>query len=208
VPSRASRGEHGFTLIEILAVVIIIGLSLSLVLPNMAATRVSRLKSHAMDLAARLELARERAIVTGIPHRLFIDLQKGGYRVDWFVTEAEAYASLDELDDPQEPPPNPNMPVVDAYGTLLVSLSPPTGEQADYFPVPNRFGNADWLPEEIYFVGIETWEGWIERGSVQIVFERDGTTDFSEIQLADAWDNKVVIEVQPLLDTVRVHALE
>jgi prepilin-type N-terminal cleavage/methylation domain-containing protein len=208
VPRRQSRGQRGFSLIEILAVVIIIGLALSLVLPNMAATRASRLKQHALDIAARLELARERAIVTGIPHRLFVDLQGGGYRLDWFVTEDEAYASLDELDAPEEPPADPNMPEVDAYGNLLVSLSPPIGEQADYFAVPNRFGNADRLPDEIYFVGIDTWEGWIERGGVQIVFERDGTTDFTEIHLADAWDNLVVIEVQPLLDTVRIHTRE
>jgi prepilin-type N-terminal cleavage/methylation domain-containing protein len=209
VPRRPSRGQRGFSLIEILAVVIIIGLTLSLVLPNMAATRASRLKQHALDIAARLELARERAIVTGIPHRLFIDLGEGSYRVEWFVTSDEAYASLDELDaPPEEPPADPNMLEVDAYGNLLVSLSPPIGEQANYFAVPNRFGNADRLPDEIYFVGIDTWEGWIERGGVQIVFERDGTTDFTEIHLADAWDHLVVIEIQPLLDTVRVHTGE
>lgn len=202
MPLRSARARHGFTLIEIMAVVIIMGLTLTWVLPNLAATHASRLKGQARDLVSRLELARERAVVTSIPHRVMIDLEEGSYRVDWFVTEERAAGIDDEWAAEDEPPPPEE---IDESSNAPVSLTPPRGEVRDYYPIPNRFGGDDWLPEDYYFEGVQTPEGWIQKGSVQIVFERDGTSDFAEIVLADTWDNSLTLEIQPLLDTVRIH---
>ena len=62
------RTASGFTLIEIMAVVVIIGLTMAFVMPNLAANRSSRLRDQSLDLATRIELARERAILTGKVH--------------------------------------------------------------------------------------------------------------------------------------------
>ena len=71
--------------------------------------------------------------------------------------------------------------------------------------MPNRFGGDDWLPENIFFEGVNTPEGWIDEGSVQIVFQSDGSTDYSEIFLTDTFENRVILEILPLLEVVRVH---
>ncbi len=198
---RPVTARLGFTLIEILAVIVIIGLTMSLLLPNLAATRGSRLRQQALDVASRIELARERAIVTGAPHRLMLDLETGEYRVEWFVREERAAGIAPEPEQTGQP-----FQAGESTGgaQTAISLSPSLGEGRDYYPINSRFGTNEALPEDSFFAGVQTPEGWIERGSVQVVFARDGTTDFAEIVLSDAWDNRVVLEVQPLLDMVRI----
>jgi len=200
MPSAASGRRHGFTLIEVMAVIVVIGLTLGFVLPNMSATRSARLRDHARLVAGHLELARERAVVTGAPHRLMIDLEEGTYALDWWVNESRALRHSGQDDAPV---PN-SAPVPSYYGNAPISLEPPRDEGLDYYPIPGRIGQLYHLGDDYYFEGVSTPEGFIDRGSVQIVFERDGTSDPAEIVLVDAWDNSVRLEVQPLLDIVRI----
>jgi len=199
-----ARAVRGFTLIEIMAVVLIIGLTMAFVLPNISSTRVGRLRGEVRELAGRLELARQRAIVTGVPHRVMLNLNEGGYQLEWYITGARA-AGEDAEEELQQ-----NDPALGATEEFLdlesISLSPPVGEEREYHPVPSRFGKTSWLSEEYFFVGVQTPEGWIERGKVQIVFQRDGTSDFAEIVVEDAWENSLTLVVQPLLDQVRIRA--
>ena len=73
-----------------LAVVAIFALLAAFVAPNLGLLSSRRLQQQAERISAQLELARQRAIVTGIPHRLAIDLDRGSYWLEWFVTQAEA----------------------------------------------------------------------------------------------------------------------
>ena len=78
-PNQPTR-VRGFSLIEMLAVVLIFALMAMFVLPNFESVR-SRALGHAAErIASRLELARQRTIVTGVPHRLWIDLDDDSYR--------------------------------------------------------------------------------------------------------------------------------
>ena len=54
-------------------------------------------------------------------------------------------------------------------------------------------------------MGVDTPDGFVDMGEVQLVFGRNGTTDYAEIVLADAWENQVVLEIQPLMNRVRIH---
>lgn len=202
--ARRRRTSTGFTLIEMMAVILVIALTLGFVLPNLSATRSAQLRDRARVIAGYLELARERAVVTGAAHRLMIDLDEGTYALDWWVTEGRALnLSEEELAASQE------AVVVPAYATEgRISLSPPKKSVRDYYPIPGRFGELALLADDYAFEGVDTPEGWIDRGSVQIVFERDGTSDYASIVLTDAWDNSVRLEVQPLLDTVRIRSHE
>ena len=202
-PNPAGR-RSGFTLIEVMAVVVIIGLVMGLVVPNLTASRGAQLERSARDVAAGLELARERAIVTGTAHRAFFDLEVGSVRIDWHVSEERAFAHLDDEGAPGSLMSEARDRESDA-GNGRISLSPPAKEERDYYPVPNRFGGDDWLPENIFFEGVNTPEGWIDEGSVQIVFQSDGSTDYSEIFLTDTFENRVILEILPLLEVVRVH---
>lgn len=202
---RAAR-DHGFTLIEMIAVVVILGLATSLVVPNLSANRDRRLREEGRRIAHHLELARQRAITTGVPHRLFIDLEEGYFRVDWWVDEATAYPEDDEDDGglfggdasvAAEPDPE-----LDLAGPI--QMSPPRGAEPEFFPVDGPFGRDTSLADDFYFVGVESESGWYESGAVEVVFGPDGVAEYSEIRVADAWDNVIVLEVQPLLELIRL----
>ena len=72
-----------------MAVVVIMGLLLAIVLPNFSVVQNSVLRGEAVSVAGALELARQRAVMTGKPHRLLIDLEGGTYRVEWWINDAE-----------------------------------------------------------------------------------------------------------------------
>jgi len=196
-------GREGFTLIEVMAVVVVIGIAMGLVLPNLTASRGAQLEQSARDVAVGLELARERAIVTGAAHRAFLDLDVGSVRIDWHVSEERAFEHLSE--DGDDEPGGTEEDIIQGYSASApISLSPPAKEERDYYPVPNRFGGEEWLPEDVFFEGVNTPEGWIEEGAVQIVFQSDGSTDYSEIFLTDVWANRVILEIHPLLEVIRI----
>ncbi len=205
----SGRGDQraradGFTLIELIAVVLILGLAMSLVIPNLTATRANRLQGVARKIAHQLETARQRAITSGVPHRLYIDLEAGFFRVDWWVDEATAYPDLAE----EQRPMRAGLPVDERTGELDLTgplpMSPPIGDAPDFFPITSQFGRDTYLPEDYYFVGIDSASGWHESGAVEVVFGSDGVAEYSEIHLADAWDNEVVLEVEPLLELIRI----
>lgn len=191
----------GFTLIEMMAVIAIIGLMLGVLLPNLSSTQASQLEGRGHDLAARIDLARERAIVTSAPHRVWMELDEGLFRVDWWVDESRAYGLPEDDEDPLL---DPNF----AKAPEPISLSPPQTRYQEYFPIPMRFGNEDRLDEDTFFEGVNTDRGWITEGEVQLVFQTDGSTDYAEVILADDWGNSVTVEVQPLLDHTRVYRSE
>ncbi len=198
---RRPTVRRGFTLIEMMAVILIIGLMFALFLPNLDASRMTRLEDQAREVGRRVELARERAIMTGAPHRVLFEVGEGAMRVDWFVDEERAARAIGDGEFEAEPPAEPNP---DASDGAEISLTPPESLERDYHPVPNRFGSIEFLPADFSFVGIDTPEGFIEVGEVQLVFGSDGSTDYAEVIVADAFENRVIVEVQPLLDRVRI----
>ncbi|MBY0400156.1 GspH/FimT family pseudopilin [Myxococcota bacterium] len=210
-----ARHREGFTLIEMMAVITLVGMIFALGLPRLGSTRWRELGDAAESIAASLEFARQRAVMTGVPHRVLIDLENGDWRVEWLVSESEAAAGeLDaggagggsllagalagalasDADDSREPDPR-----------APIDLHPPAKDGLDYYPIPNRLGRVTSLDDddELYFVGLEGNSGWVEGGEVQIVFDADGTTDFVLLEIADAEDRHMTLEIEPLLDRIR-----
>lgn len=205
----ARRARAGFTLIEMMAVVAIIGMIFALGLPRLSSSRWRALGDAAEDVAASLEFARQRAIMTGIPHRVLIDLENGAWRVEWLVSQeqalaaasggpagtsssADAFAALAAGDEGAEPDPD-----------APIALHPPARAGIDYYPIASRLGSVTRLEETLYFVGLEGPSGWIEGGQVQIVFESDGTSEFVLLELADADDRHLTLEIEPMLERIR-----
>lgn len=205
----------GFTLIEMMAVITLVGMIFALGLPRLSSTRWRALGDAAESLASSLEYARQRAVMTGVPHRVLIDLEDGEWRVEWLVGEQEAAAgelsgsagggapSLagalagglgDGPDDGAEPDPR-----------APIDLHPPAKAGLDYYPIPSQLGRFTSLDDDdiIYFVGLESASGWVEGGHVEIVFDADGTTDFALLELADADERHLTLEIEPLLDRIR-----
>ena len=185
--SSAAGGSPGFTLIEILAVIVIMGAMLMLVLPNLGVRQASALRDQARTLAGRIELARQLAIVSGKPHRLLIDLEAGTSSVERFdrgTALDEEYAAPDIASD--------------------YDLLPPTAEIPSYTPVNSALTESETLGENFFFEGIQTADGWIDDDLVQIVFDADGTTDAAELVLSDLDGRLAILEVRPLLDRVAI----
>ncbi|MDH3213209.1 MAG: prepilin-type N-terminal cleavage/methylation domain-containing protein [Myxococcales bacterium] len=191
--SRRRRRTAAFTLIEMLAVVAIFALMASLVIPNLGTIRSRALHREAQRIGGQLELARQRAIVTGVPHRIWIDLDDASYRLEWLVSEDEARGE-----------PTPAAPPSDPTGGALLSLAPPRAARRQYLPLTGLLGRDHALEDGLAIVGLETPEGWIGRGEAYIAFDRDGTTVYTGIVLEDESGRSVTLDVLPLADAVRI----
>jgi prepilin-type N-terminal cleavage/methylation domain-containing protein len=189
---RAKRAS-GFTLIEIMAVILIIGLMSTLLLPAFGAGGGAKLRGQAERVAGFLELARQRAVVTGKPHRVVLDLENGGYSIEWLVTGGSSTE------------PSEVAGIAPGLGGGPIDLSPPREELAAYQPIPNRFGGRDWLEPGIFFEGVDTPEGWIEQGEVALVFGWDGSSDAAQIVISDPDSRSFDLDIAPLLEIVRIH---
>ena len=190
---RHWRLAAAFTLIEMLAVVAIFALMASFVIPNLGTLGSRALQSEAQRIAGQLELARQRTIVTGVPHRIWLDLDDASYRLEWLVSETEIDGEA-----------TPAAPALDPDGVPLLSLAPPREADRQYLPLPGLLGRDRFLKPGLFIAGLETPEGWIERGEAFIAFDRDGTTVYSAIVLEDESGRSVTLDVLPLADAVRI----
>src|SRR5262245_28795554 len=187
---------RGFTLIEILAVVAILALVAAFILPNLGGIRRRALRNEAQQIASQLELARQRAIVTGVPHRVWLELDQAEYRLEWLGQDPESAAALAE-------PPVADADL-DLTGNTPLALSAPPARVLEYHPIPGNFGDLQVVAEPFYFAAVETPQGRIERGQVAVEFTRDGSAEYTEIYLEDAAGDRVALDVHPLDDRVRI----
>ena len=197
VPNRvrsAASALRGFTLLELLAVLLIMALMMGLFMPTIGARTGMALRAQARELASTLELARQRAVMTGVPHRVLVDVDEGFYRVEWYVSEARS------LGQAPEPPAE-----LDLSANTPISLSPPRDGTVDYYPIPHALGGGAWLGDAFDFAGVETAGGMLDDGEVQIVFDRDGTTDSAEIVIDQLDGRRIFVVVAPLLETVGIY---
>jgi prepilin-type N-terminal cleavage/methylation domain-containing protein len=187
-------GVTGFTLIEMLAVMAVIALVIGIALPNLGLRSRRVMEDEAKQLAASLEFARQRSVMTGVPHRVVIDVEEGGYWLEWLVSEAR---SLGE-EEPAE------LPLYEAGDQQEIPMAPPQAAERSYRALPGSLGHTAYVPEIMRIDGIEIADGFLEQGLVEIVFERDGTSESAEILLSDDDGHSIGIEVAPLADTVRI----
>lgn len=193
------RRRNGFTLVELLAVMLILAMLAAIVIPGLSILGARPLRAQAENLASDLEFARVRSVLLGVPHRVVIDLDGGAWRVEWLVTEAEALGQEVKTESSPGGGFDPRR---------RLDLSAPRGETPQYHPVPENRGTTSVLEDELTFSRIDTSQGPVNRGTVAVGFERDGTADPVRVILADARGHVVAVEVQPLEEAVQVHDVE
>jgi general secretion pathway protein H len=82
VTSPAGKDNRGFTLIELVLVLLLIGVSMVIVLPNIDKRLQDReVRVSALGLAAVARDLRSRALFAGLPQQLVLNLQQNSYLV-------------------------------------------------------------------------------------------------------------------------------
>lgn len=174
-------------------------LLMSFMVPNLSALGSRALRSEAEKLVAAIDLGRQRSVMTGSPHQLVINIEERGYGLEWERTEA-----------PTKPPKRAAGDLTytsdDAAFTAddRLSLAPPEDDVRAFSPLPGLMGQFEPLSDQIAFKGVETTGGWVDLGEVIVRFERDGSSTFSTIVLADSGGHEAHLEILPLADSVRI----
>ncbi len=192
--SGGRRRTGAFTLIELLAVVAIFALIAGLALPNLQIARGRDAEQDAERLAAGLVFARQRAVATGVPHRAVLDLDLGDWWLEWWATEARVRG------EPEPEPPD----VYSVAPGAAVPMSPPREAEHLFRPLAGALGRPSPLSPGVVFAGVETAAGVSEAGQVELRFDADGTTEATEIVLADEEGGRIHLDLAPLADALRI----
>jgi type IV fimbrial biogenesis protein FimU len=82
VTLRVGTDDHGFSLIELILVLVLLGVSSLIVIPNVnRGMRAQQLRKTALELAAVARDLRSRALYGGIPQQLVLDAEENRYVV-------------------------------------------------------------------------------------------------------------------------------
>lgn len=191
---RFPRRSAGFSLIEVLAVLVIFALLAGVALPNFGIRGARLLEEEARRLASSLEFARARAVMSGRPHRLILDLDRGSYQLEAFgpppgSAAEEAFAAAEPT--PEEELAHP-------------ALSAPIREDLDFYPLLGTPGEVQKIDDEVRVAGVEYSGGTAAEGVFQVVFERDGTSEWASLSLVNQDGRRIVLHVEYLADGVAI----
>jgi hypothetical protein len=167
------------------------GLLMSLTLPNFGALQSHRLQNTAEQIVERINFGRQRAVMTGVPHRLAIDLEAGTYQLEW--------QGLGARNEAKQPKPKTQSGV----NTRLSLAAPPKNERS-FQPISGPLGRIEHLGGGIEFGWIEVHGDEVDIGEAFIEFEGDGTSSYTMLVIDEPGGRELALEILPLADAVRI----
>jgi len=166
------------------------GLVAGLTLPNLSLGSERVVLAAAQDLASDLSFTRQRAVATGTPHRVVVDLDLSAWWIEVWPEEASVFAA---------PAPAP------AEGRREIQLVAPASPVGEFLPLAGPFGRPHPLPEHVAFESVETLAaGAVLSGQVGLQFEGDGTADPALFVLVNEAGDAVHLELSRLADEIRI----
>jgi hypothetical protein len=166
-------------------------LLMSITLPNFGALQSHRLQNSAEQIVERIDFGRQRAVMTGVPHRLVIDLDEATYKLEW------------QGNPPADTAPKPE-PKTEPGAKVKLSLAPPPAEERSFKALLGPIGRVERLGKGVEFGWIETPGGEVDFGEAFITFEGDGTSSYTLLVLNEPGGRELALEVLPLADAVRI----
>lgn len=190
---RPHPGAQGFTIIELMAVIVILLLVIGIAVPNLSLRAGAAARDQAIGLGSALELARQRSVATRRAHRVMFDLDRQTWWIEWqappSVEPATAPARWSDVDP--------------------IPLHAPIPEAQGFVPITGSHGRPQAFRGEVLLLSVESGGILAEDGLAAVPFERDGTSAPALVRLADGTGRQLILEVAPLLDSVRIsHATQ
>jgi prepilin-type N-terminal cleavage/methylation domain-containing protein len=185
---RASgAGRSGFTLLEVMLVIALMGLMAALLLPRGGMRLPYQIESSARVLAAELQVVQQRAIASGTGHRWVLDLDRQAFRVERFRS-------------PEEPGELPELPT---HADLL-ELAPPRSE-GSFEALEDRSGEWRVLDDAaVWFDQARVGELEEREGTIAIAFAPDGGTEPAHLWLEDEGGNRIELQLVAFTGEVRI----
>jgi type II secretion system protein H len=177
LPSR--RGRTGFTLVELMVVIVIIGIMTAMMIPEMKGTfQDALLRSTSRELINVFDLAYSRAVSLNQLRRVRLDEKTGRYLVEKQVTEngQESFVPADDVPGGKG----------ELDSRIAVEFRQPGEISSDANPEAPVSEN--------------------DLSGVAIAFYPDGTADACDIVLRDSEGFRLLLHINPV--TARVHVVE
>jgi type II secretory pathway pseudopilin PulG len=174
-----------------LAVVMMFGLIAAMVLPNIDLGGSRAARGEAQDLAAAIEFARQRAVMTGRTHQVVIEVERGEHWIEWAAPpDPETEAASTDTEVP---------------GEKHLDLVPPPLETEEFVPIPGELGRVHTASDQVEIVGVELDGGLADKGRIELRITPDGAAEAASIVVANTDGSHAMrVEVEPLADAVRV----
>jgi prepilin-type N-terminal cleavage/methylation domain-containing protein len=181
---RRAGARSGFTLIEIMAVVLILLLIAAVVIPRVSLIASQAAIDDAKKLAAAIDFTREKAIALGRAHRVVLDLDHAQYWIE------------------AQPPPAP-APAILAWAELdELPLFAPRTDSREFGALPGVQPTP--LDGNVRIAAVEADSSEAVEGLAQIAFEPDGATSAARVWLNAGDSVRVRVDVAPLADPTTV----
>lgn len=177
-------GKFGFTLIELMVVIVLIAIMTAMIIPQMKGTyEDALLRSTARKLVDVFNLANSHAIAMNQMHRVRLDRKNGRYFVERTARAGETGNDF-----------RPTREVPGGEGTMdnRISIEVRSIEDASEANEPGAFSRGG--------------ESRNEKRDESISFYADGTADAQEVLLRDREGFRLTLRINPI--TARVHITE
>jgi type II secretion system protein H len=184
--NRASRMQRGFTLIEIMIVVVLIGIMTAMIIPEMKGTfQDAVLRSTARNIVEVLNLANSQAVSLNQVHKVYFDSRSHRYSIE------RAAHGRDRIDTAQ---PEVIGGSGEINGSLSIELQKIDVDTEEREEEPGESFKQD--------------EAFQDRRRDVVAFYPNGTADATEIVLKDRDGFRLLLRINPINARVQIMSQE